>query len=372
MKIVILMVMVMPLSSMQLHDRINNGLKAKYSSQQIDRVLKCWDNFAEGKKFERYLDDSKKVLQTADCYIEGLSAKPFHDLQQYSWVQPLETNYQTIYQELQAFQHLQDQGFQANQKWLSARDQIGSAYGPQWKTLGLQDRSVWNEAILPHFQQTQAILTKALVPSCEVFFAKQAPLSGIQPHSDRNNFILTCHLGLDVPEGDCWIEVGQQRYYWKNGQACIFDTSIIHQTENTSKDKTRYVLLIRFWHPELTTIEIEALQLIFAYLDHAAYGEEAMLEFEWKNIFMGKDASSTSTSSISPTVPAEAVKTVVADEAATKTSPRTSNIKLKALKKDLKTSKLLSDKIPKRKDDNKVLQAEKFREVQSRGFSRPK
>lgn len=41
----------------------------------------------------------------------------------------------------------------------------------------------------------------------EAFFAKQAPKTGIAPHSDGCNFILTAHLGLDVPEGKCWIKV---------------------------------------------------------------------------------------------------------------------------------------------------------------------
>jgi aspartyl/asparaginyl beta-hydroxylase (cupin superfamily) len=38
----------------------------------------------------------------------------------------------------------------------------------------------------------------------------QGPHSGIKPHSDKNNFIITAHLGLDVPEGDCWIKVSDR------------------------------------------------------------------------------------------------------------------------------------------------------------------
>ena len=33
----------------------------------------------------------------------------------------------------------------------------------------------------------------------EVFFAKQAPQTGIKPHTDFTNFIMTSHLGLDCP-----------------------------------------------------------------------------------------------------------------------------------------------------------------------------
>ena len=115
---------------------------------------------------------------------------------------------------------------------------------------------------------TVKALTSAGVPSCEVFFAKQGPNSGIVPHSDKNNFIITCHLGLDVPpasEGECFIKVGNKKKYWLNGEACIFDTSIHHSTENQTK-RTRYVLLIRFWHPDLTQLEIKMFKYIFQYV----------------------------------------------------------------------------------------------------------
>lgn len=67
-------------------------------------------------------------------------------------------------------------------------------------------------------------------PSVEVFFAKQAAKTGIKPHSDNTNFILTTHLGLDVPEGKCWIRVGGEKREWKNGKALVFDTHYIHET----------------------------------------------------------------------------------------------------------------------------------------------
>ena len=89
----------------------------------------------------------------------------------------------------------------------------------------------------------------------------EGPKSGIKPHSDKNNFIITCHLALDVPEGECWIQVGDTKYEWKNGKAVIFDTSIMHSTDNFS-EKERYVLLIRFWHPQLTKQEQNAFKYV--------------------------------------------------------------------------------------------------------------
>lgn len=149
--------------------------------------------------------------------------------------------------------------------WLPPRDSSGTAYGPQWKTLGLQDRGVWDDHAEANFPRTIKCLRDCQVPSCEVFFAKQGANSGILPHSDKNNFIITCHIPLVVPEGKCWIKVGNATHFWKNGEAVIFDTSIMHSTRNDA-EVDRSVLLIRFWHPDLTPPEIKALKYDLLFL----------------------------------------------------------------------------------------------------------
>lgn len=99
-----------------------------------------------------------------------------------------------------------------------------------------------------------------------MFFAKQAPHTGIAPHTDWTNFILTAHLALIVPEGECVMKVGDQEQSWVEGKGMIMDTSFIHSTRNDT-DGTRYVLITRFWHPGLDRVERRALQFIFDCLD---------------------------------------------------------------------------------------------------------
>lgn len=277
--------------STKLSTKISSALQQKFVNDDISRVQQCWGNFAMGVKVNRYLDNENKVLQSADCFVDGLKATSFHDSNDFTWTKKLEENYKVILQELVNYEkrdNLPKTTSSGMDEWLPPRDSEGSAYGPEWKTLGLQDRSVWDDNRLVEFSQTAKILQESEVPSCEVFFAKQGPRSGIQPHSDKNNFIITCHLALDVPEDECWITVGNTKYYWKNGKVVIFDTSITHSTENSS-DKTRYVLLIRFWHPDLTAVEIDAFKFIFEYLDYAAAGDEGVELFEMKHLLMGKD-----------------------------------------------------------------------------------
>jgi hypothetical protein len=256
---------------MNLYDRVRTAALRKFKDDDVGRVIDCWDEFSKGNVLERYIDDcpsttktelvtieEDRVLQRADCYVKGLTAKCFFDPEEYSWSKGLGERYKDILQELQKYESKQVQRMiSEGQTWLPPRDTSGNAYGPEWRTLGLQDRSVWDEEKLQDFPLTVGLLKDLKVPSCEVFFAKQGVVSvilnysiapntrhmysiaydnqnthkllfgatslffdagaksGIKPHSDKNNFICTCHVALDVPEGECWIQVGNKRYFWK-------------------------------------------------------------------------------------------------------------------------------------------------------------
>jgi aspartyl/asparaginyl beta-hydroxylase (cupin superfamily) len=46
----------------------------------------------------------------------------------------------------------------------------------------------------------------------------------------------------------------------------VFDTSLLHDAANES-DKTRYILMVRLWHPDLSSQEREALQFTYDCLE---------------------------------------------------------------------------------------------------------
>lgn len=164
--------------SMSLYDRIRSAVLRKQPDGDIDRVIKCWDKFSTGVGMEIFLDaPDTKVLQKADCFVEGLSAMPFHKTEAFPWALSLEAHYMEILKELQDSnmkqKKVQRQLMTAESEWLPPRDISGGAYGPEWKTLGLQDRSNWDEDRILEFPRTVEILKQFNVPSCEVFFAKQ-------------------------------------------------------------------------------------------------------------------------------------------------------------------------------------------------------
>lgn len=205
-------------------------------------------------------------VQEASSYIAGLTARPYWDVHggSFPWMVTLEKNYETIRDELRAGLANPDVERLGNSVWVPAVRDDADGYGPDWRTLVLQDRGEWEPTNCGFFPKTVALVKAAGTPSVEVFFAKQAPQTGIKPHTDFTNFIMTSHLGLDVPPApQSWMKVGEETRYWENGKGMCADTSFIHSTYNESETEDRYVLIIRFWHPELTDHEKNGVQFLF-------------------------------------------------------------------------------------------------------------
>ncbi len=85
------------------------------------------------------------------------------------------------------------------------------------------------------------------------YFSALSPGAHIKPHCGPVNAWLRCHLGLVVPEG-CRIRVGAETQAWNEGSCLIFDDAFEHEAWNSS-NQTRTVLVLDFWHPDLTDAE---------------------------------------------------------------------------------------------------------------------
>lgn len=60
-----------------LSSRIVSGLKLKYPPREIERVLRCWDNFERGAKLDRFIGGDPEMHQQADCFVDGLNGRLF-------------------------------------------------------------------------------------------------------------------------------------------------------------------------------------------------------------------------------------------------------------------------------------------------------
>ena len=173
-----------------------------------------------------------------------------------------------------------DDGFRI---WTSAARGEAVSYGQDWKTLVLQDRGRWEETNTKIFPVATQAVRESGCPTAEVFFARQPGGTGIKPHTDNTNYLMTSHLALRAPEGPCWIRVGSEKREWETGKMLVMDTSFIHETWNETEEE-RFVLLMRHYHPETTPEERVALQFIFDYVDYCDVTDEDRALAEASNL----------------------------------------------------------------------------------------
>lgn len=265
-------------------------LRSEFMNEDITRVLDSFSKAVSGQTLEK--GEGSTIHQRASSFVDGLDASPFIEdfSDAYKWVSHVERNWTRIRDELERVTAVGDLQERGNNVWAPPVVEAANAYGPEWRTLVLQDR-VWDDVNTKLFPDTTAILRDetADVPCIEAFFARQAPDSGIKLHTDDCNFIMTMHLGLTVPTGLSWIEVGGERRYWEDGKALVFNTSFFHQTMNESTDQDRIVLLLRFWHPGLTLVERKALQFLFHLIEDPETHPAVLASME--NMEAGKSKS---------------------------------------------------------------------------------
>lgn len=226
--------------------------------------------------------------QPSEEHVDGLTAKPFWDVvdepQLFPWAAALEENAHVIAKEFEEKLARDEEMFASDSAW---QNQV---MGQGWSAIRLQRLGVWNTQNCNEFPKTYQLLQSLNIPLAVrgVCFARQAPGSGVEPHSDGRNFILTSHLGIKVPEGKrtnlfvlfdclikflitfvpwsfgvgCWMKAGGETRTWEEGKLTTLDTSFEHSTGNPS-DAERVVLIIDYWHPELTEAERAGLEYVY-------------------------------------------------------------------------------------------------------------
>lgn len=245
---------------------------------EVARVVQSWRLLERDYVHHEYVgdDDSTADPATSKChqhchsYVPGLLAQEFWQTQDFAWCGKLAAKYKAIRDEFKTVTaDVDDLVARGNNIWAGALSEDATSYGEGWQTLVLMNRGVWDPVNVNLFPVTAKAVHESGVPAVEVFFASMKPNTSIKPHSDFTNFVLTSHLALDIPysgENKCRLSVGDTERQWINGEVMLFDTSIMHDAINES-DKTRYILMLRVWHPELTEMERQALQFTYNALE---------------------------------------------------------------------------------------------------------
>ena len=181
----------------------------------------------------------------------GLKAEPFHDNKP-EWTKILERNYPEIKKEL----------FNLIKKSESFDRAIYDGFkGKPWTTkyfylFGKEVRET--HLICP---VTSNILKKIPHNLMHICFSCIPGNGALPPHVGPTNTSLVCHLGLENCEKTAIFSGSEIRIY-EEGKTLILDDSFIHGVKNTD-DKSRYTLMISFWHPELSKFEKIILNLLY-------------------------------------------------------------------------------------------------------------
>ena len=259
-----------PLAPHTFGGMVELGIIERFGEEAANRVLQSWRLLEMGYEHKEFIGEgdpeTSACHQHAHSYVPGLNAQPFYPVDDHAWCGKLATKYKDIKREFSKvtsdMAKLEREG---NNVWASALTQDASSYGTGWKTLVLMDRGIWDPTNTILFSRTAKAVRDSGAPVTEVFFASMEPHSAIQPHSDFTNFVVTSHLGLEIPESGsnkCRLTIGDETRQWINGEVMLFDTSIRHEAINES-DQTRFILMLRVWHPDLTQLERDALQFIY-------------------------------------------------------------------------------------------------------------
>jgi hypothetical protein len=184
-------------------------------------------------------------MQKPDNYFPGLKAQPVYDPSEFPWVPRLVNHFETIRQELLDF---------STRLTLDAQEQDLTDRG-KWGVLYFYKGGRRVEATTRACRQTAEAID-SIPGTGEAGQTLLSVLRGgthIQHHCAPTNVRLRCHLGIVVPDG-ARIRIGEKKYEWREGQCLIFDDSFDHEVWNDS-DSERVVLIIDFWHPDLTSAE---------------------------------------------------------------------------------------------------------------------
>jgi aspartate beta-hydroxylase len=97
-----------------------------------------------------------------------------------------------------------------------------------------------------------------------IYVSRMRGKTHIQPHRGPTNLRVRCHLGIQVPGGDCAIRVGDETRSWQEGKCIVFDDHFEHEAWNAT-DEDRIVLIVDLWHPGLSATEVGLLESLHGY-----------------------------------------------------------------------------------------------------------
>jgi beta-hydroxylase len=196
---------------------------------------------------------------------------PVLDETLFPWSQELRANWTVVRDELEVLLRHRDalprfQDISPDQKRISPDD--------LWRTVVLYGFGSRAELSCELCPETARLLER--VPRLEsAFFSVLAPGKHVPRHRGVTKGMVRCHLGLKVPSDaeKCYMECGDARFHWREGELVFFDDTYPHAVWNDTPEE-RAVLLFDFERP-MTRRGQWLSRLMIRVLRHTPYFKDA-------------------------------------------------------------------------------------------------
>ena len=154
------------------------------------------------------------------------------DISKFSFLKPIKDNWKVL---LEDYHRINDK--------LMPWHEV-DIYNKGWDIFGLIHKDY-------HIKENQMLVpntTEIIKQIPFLYMAGFSILKGetkIYPHNGYTGEVFRCHTGLSCPE-DCFIQIGEHKQYWKDGEQFVFDDTQLHSAENNS-NKDRVVFIVDFY-----------------------------------------------------------------------------------------------------------------------------
>ena len=235
----------------QAFDKLCEYVHREQISTGLERIFQAVENTSN--EVDGHPEQKPNIL-----YVPGLDATPWWSKDRFQEdINLLEKNTDTIYAEyVRIYEDLLDGN---TPEWAQNKTHSG-----QWNVYYFYNQGVKNVPNCTRCPSTSGILDQLqnLMKDSLFFNVSYSVLHAdtiIDEHYGPTNTRIRCHLGLAVPD-DCSLKVAGKSMSWKKGKCLLFDDSFLHSAYNNNVEKRRrVVLLLDFWHPQLTRVECKAL-----------------------------------------------------------------------------------------------------------------
>jgi aspartyl/asparaginyl beta-hydroxylase (cupin superfamily) len=229
------------------------------------------DPAAATQRFGRYIEGLSEDTGSALGRIyPDLESRPWYDPADFPLANYLRTNFEAIRKEIVA---LEPARFHPESERI---ERTGD-----WDVAFLYERGRRRDDVCDACPVTaHGIETHAAMRTMTglVYVSRMRAGTHIAPHRGPTNLRLRCHLGVEVPDGDCAIRVAEQTERWREGECLVFDDYFEHEAWNRTAED-RIVLIVDLWHPDLSATEVQLLEGLHRY----AYAQARQLNRYWSS-----------------------------------------------------------------------------------------